>query len=523
MFRRLMERLGWIQAPRASLAQWRTLVAFADAARRDGLTHVLVCGMGGSSLTAEVVARANGATSLQVLDSTDPAAVLDAESAVSRDHTLFLVVSKSGTTVETLALYRYFAARARPEQLVVVTDPGTPLEALAREGRLRAVFPHPPDVGGRYAALTVVGMLPAALIGAAGRVLLERALAVDVARAKAWGVALARAALAGRDKLVLRPPARVAAIAAWVEQLVAESSGKAGRGVVPLVDDPAAERRPDTQIVSEFSADPLDLGAEFLKWELATWELCNELDVNAFDQPDVEAAKAFAREELARRRPGAGDVGAVLTAAQLARAARPGDYLAILAYLPPRRVLERVGNRAPLPGCEDGARALKRPPSVPLSLGQLGSESSQQGARIDPIARSLRLGLQRICDRAVARIERVGDSLQPGHLLGGEPQRIAQAEDDHDRIGEAFREPGGDILRHRAVRAQTRARAGAGARAEPDGADRDAPLERDLEGHRDTAAGAGGGPEPAVHVVAEPVGCGVEGARVPEDGIGPGG
>ena len=336
MFRRLMERLGWIQAPRASLAQWRALVAFADAARRDGLTHVLVCGMGGSSLTAEVVARAYGATSLHVLDSTDPAAVLDAEGTAPRDRTLFLVVSKSGTTVETLALYRYFAARARPEQVVVVTDPGTPLEALAREGRLRAVFPHPPDVGGRYAALTVVGMLPAALIGADGRVMLERALAVDVARAKAWGVALARAALAGRDKLVLRPPPRVAAIAAWVEQLVAESSGKAGRGVVPLVDDPAAERRPDTQIVSEFSEDPLDLGAEFLKWELATWELCNELDVNAFDQPDVEAAKAFAREELARRRPGAGDMGAVLTAAELARAARPGDYLAILAYLPPR-------------------------------------------------------------------------------------------------------------------------------------------------------------------------------------------
>src|SRR5947208_600594 len=208
MFRGRMERLGWIRAPRASLAQWGPLVAFADAARRDALTRVLVCGMGGSSLTAEVVARACGATSLQVLDSTDPAAVLDAE--------------------------------------------------------------------------------------------------------------------------------RVAAIAAWVEQLVAESSGKAGRGVVPLVDDPAAERRPDTQIVSEFSADPLDLGAEFLKWELATWELCNELDVNAFDQPDVEAAKALAREELARRRPGAGDVGATLAPGELARAARPGDYLAILAYLPPR-------------------------------------------------------------------------------------------------------------------------------------------------------------------------------------------
>src|SRR5438552_489038 len=221
MFRRRMKRLGWIQAPRASLAQWGALVAFADAARRDRLTRVLVCGMGGWSLTAEVVARACGATSLHVLDSTDPAAVLDAERAAALDRALFLVVSKSGTTVETLAFYRYFASRARPEQVVVVTDPGTPLEALARERRLRAIFPHPPDVGGRYAALTVVGMLPAALIGADGRVLLERALAVDVARAKAWGVALARAALAGRDKLVLRPPARVAAVAAWVEQVAA--------------------------------------------------------------------------------------------------------------------------------------------------------------------------------------------------------------------------------------------------------------------------------------------------------------
>src|SRR5438552_3352474 len=224
MFRRLMERLGWIQAPRASLAQWRALVAFADAARRDGLTHVLVCGMGGSSLTAEVVGRAYGGTSLRVLDSTDPAAVLDAEGTAPRERTLFLVVSKSGTTVETLALYRYFAARARPEQVVVVTDPGTPLEALAREGRLRAVFPHPPDVGGRYAALTVVGMLPAALIGADGRVMLERALAVGAGRAAAE---LARAARP-RDYLAilayLPPRPHVAAAlgalrAAWAARL----------------------------------------------------------------------------------------------------------------------------------------------------------------------------------------------------------------------------------------------------------------------------------------------------------------
>src|SRR5256886_9534402 len=214
-----------------------------------------------SSLTAVVVARACGATSLHVLDSTDPAAVLEAEHAAALDRTLFLVGSKSGTAVETLAFSRYFAARAQPEQFVAVTGPGTPLEAVARERRLRAVFPHPPDVGGRYAALTVVGMLPTALIGVDGRVLLERALAVDVARAKAWGVALARAALAGRDKLVLRPPARVAAIAAGVGQPVAGSSGEAGRGGVPPRGGPAAGRRPGTPIAPEFPEDPPRPGA----------------------------------------------------------------------------------------------------------------------------------------------------------------------------------------------------------------------------------------------------------------------
>src|SRR3989442_1194000 len=139
--------------------------------------------------------------------------------------------------------------------------------------RLGWIQAPPPALGEWRGALSLVG--PAGLIGGAGRVLVGRALGVEVARARAGGVALARAALAGRDKLVLRPPARVAAIAAWVEQLVAESSGKAGRGVVPLVDDPAAERRPDTPIVSEFSEDPLALRAEVLKWELAPLAPCN--------------------------------------------------------------------------------------------------------------------------------------------------------------------------------------------------------------------------------------------------------
>src|SRR5207249_3061395 len=165
---------------------------------------------------------------------------------------------------------------------------------------------HPPDVGGRYAALTVVGMLPAALLGANGRDLLERALAVDTDAARARGAQLAEGAFGGgrggRDKLVLRPPPSVARLADWIEQLVAESTGKDGRGVVPVVDDPITAPRPDSQIVSDFAADPLALGAEFLAWAYTTWELCTRLGVNAFDQPDVQEAKALARAELARGR-----------------------------------------------------------------------------------------------------------------------------------------------------------------------------------------------------------------------------
>src|SRR2546425_1227975 len=334
MFRAPMNRLGWIDAPRASLAQWDELTRFAAAARRDGLTRAVVCGMGGSSLAPQVLAASFGASSLTALDSTDPAAVLAIERSSIRD-TLFVVSSKSGTTVETLAFFHYFAARAGPEQFVAITDPGTPLEAMAGERGFRAVFPHPVEVGGRYAALTVVGMLPAALIGVDGCALLERAGAVDAERAKAFGAQLAAAARAGRDKLVLRPPPRVARLADWIEQLVAESSGKEGRGMVPVVDDPMPEGLPDSEIVSEFSSDPLELGAEFLRWEYVTWELCNRLGVDAFDQPDVEEAKRLARAELARPEATAAEPIKTLSVAALRRAARPGDYLAILAYLPP--------------------------------------------------------------------------------------------------------------------------------------------------------------------------------------------
>ena len=343
-----MNKLPWMRAAEESLAQWDAHTALAAAVRAEGLTRTLVCGMGGSSLVADVLAETFGAHSLHVLDSTNPAAVRAAgdESALAR--TLFVVSSKSGSTVETLAFCHYFTARARPEQFIAITEAGSPLDGIARWRGFRAIIPHPPGIGGRYAALTAIGMVPAALSGVDGRTLLERTRAVDVAAAQAMGLGVADRALAGRDKLCLSPPPRISAIADWIEQLIAESSGKGGRGVVPIVQDPARGALPDSQTAGPdlFSADPLDLGSEFLRWEYATAALCERLGVNAYDQPDVEEAKRLARAELdgGNGRVGAGhaDVGAqhaaplpTLTLSQLRHAYRPGDYVAILAYVPP--------------------------------------------------------------------------------------------------------------------------------------------------------------------------------------------
>lgn len=335
------DRLGWTGAAANSLQQWPQWTRFTAAVRADGLDRTLVCGMGGSSLAPWVLAQSFQATNLAVLDSTDPAAVLDAERSHPLERTLFLIVSKSGSTVETLAAYHYFAARARPDQFVAVTDPGSALERMAAERRFRTVFPHPADVGGRYAALTVVGMLPAALAGIDGRTLLERAQDLDPTTSKNLGASIAADVERGRDKLVLFPAGpSMETLPAWIEQLVAESSGKDDRGVVPVVAPPGAIggdfHGDDTIGMACGGDDPLDLGREFLRWEYATWEMCDRLGVNAFDQPNVEEAKVLARAELAKPLAATQSPPATLTPAALRNAARRGDYFALLAYLPPR-------------------------------------------------------------------------------------------------------------------------------------------------------------------------------------------
>ena len=334
-----MNLLGWMRAPEESLAHWDDHATLAAAVRADGLSRTLVCGMGGSSLVADVLAATFDVRSLRVLDSTNPDAVRATGQGDLGD-TLFVISSKSGNTIETLAFYHYFAARARPEQFVAITETGTPLAEIARARGFRAVIPHPPDVGGRYSALTAVGMVPAALSGLDGRTLLERARGVNVGAAQVMGTGIADRARTGRDKLCLSPPRRIAALANWIEQLIAESSGKEGRGIIPVVQEPNGGSVVDSQTVGPdvFSADPLDLGAEFLRWEYATVALCERLGVNAFDQPDVEEAKRLARAELEGGRNAGAEHAAplpTLTPAQLRQRARPGDYFAILAYVPP--------------------------------------------------------------------------------------------------------------------------------------------------------------------------------------------
>src|SRR3989449_1260626 len=269
-----MNPLGWMRAPEESLAQWGEHTALAAAVRRDGLSRTLVCGMGGSSLVADVLAETFGARSLHVLDSPNPEAVRAAGQGPDLARTLFVISSKSGNTIETLAFYHYFAARARPDQFIAITETGSPLAEIARQQKFRAVIPHPPDVGGRYSALTAIGMVPAALSGLDGRTLLERTRRLDVRAAQALGTAIADRARAGRDKLRLSPPPPIAALAYWIEQLIAESSGKDGRGVIPIVQDrpPVARALPDSQTAGPdmFSADPPDLGAVLQRWQHAT-------------------------------------------------------------------------------------------------------------------------------------------------------------------------------------------------------------------------------------------------------------
>jgi transaldolase/glucose-6-phosphate isomerase len=367
--REITDRLGWLTVADAMHERLFELESFARQAVEDGLTHAVLMGMGGSSLAPEVLRTTfgvgAGALDLIVLDTTHPAAIAETEASLPLDQTLFLVASKSGTTVETLSHLAYFWDKVgRGEQFVAITDPGTPLEKLGRDRGFRAVFLNPEDIGGRYSALSLFGLVPGALIGADLHRLLDGAeemacacdscVPIDHNPGVVLGATMGEAALAGRDKLTLVLPAKIASFGDWVEQLVAESTGKEGKGILPVVGEglgPPDVYGTDRLFVALGDHDGLDaldaaglpvvrlphdgpvgLGREFFRFEFATASAGHVLSINPFDQPNVAEAKGATKEIL---EGGPAAEPANDDPEELLASLRPGDYVAIQAYLAP--------------------------------------------------------------------------------------------------------------------------------------------------------------------------------------------
>ena len=384
----IADRLGWLTIGSLMAGETAKLQTFAERVH-GRYDRIVLLGMGGSSLAPEVLwrtfGRRRGHAAFRMLDSTHPLAVREVLQEGELGSTLFVVASKSGTTIETDSLFRFFWDRTgeRADQFVAITDPGTPLDRLAAERGFCGVFHGAPDIGGRFSALSNYGLVPAALMGLDVAGLLDRAEAmahrcspeVPVADNPGvqLGVVLAESARAGRDKLTLLFPPELTSLGLWIEQLVAESTGKAGQGILPVPCEPLDASVPyrgdrlfvPTLIEGKRSAalwsrineidlrheplmsltikDPLDLGAEFFRWEMATAIAGAILRVNPFDQPNVAESKSRTSQLL--------ENGAVAgKPAPLRRSAvtaflggvRPGDYVCVQAYVPPSPEQEQL-------------------------------------------------------------------------------------------------------------------------------------------------------------------------------------
>jgi transaldolase/glucose-6-phosphate isomerase len=402
----LSDRMGWLELPFASSEYLRSLATLAESVVRDDVRHAVLVGMGGSSLApslfAQVFGPSPGFPDLTVLDSSHPDAVTEVSDRLDLDRAVFVVSSKSGTTAETLSLFRHFwagVARSggRPgRRFMAITDPGTPLVDLARTREFRAWIPGPPEVGGRYSALSAFGLVPAALLGVDLVTLLERASALAVTASfdtpeaespsLALGAALGELGVSGRDKVTFLAPPALSALPVWIEQLIAESTGKDRRGLVPVVEeaprppdryaqdrvfvslemarDESTERRRSEleragrPVIRLELRDIYDVGAEFFRWELAVAAAGSILGIHPFDQPDVELAKRLTRAALRRGKTeatAATPSGPELLAAppeDRARAVeglgrwldgiRAPEYVAIQAYLAPRPETDRA-------------------------------------------------------------------------------------------------------------------------------------------------------------------------------------
>jgi glucose-6-phosphate isomerase len=342
--------LGWLDEPRRMGERIAELESFADSVADEGLDAVVLLGMGGSSLAPEVLRRTFRVESFHVLDTTHPAAIRAVESAIDLRRTLFVSASKSGGTLETRSHTDYFWERTgkRGGAFVAITDPGSDLERMARERGFRQVFTGEPTIGGRYSALSPFGIVPAALMG------------IDVARLLASADRMADACRRddgnpgyelgrqfgtgwrnGRDKICIQETG--GGFGLWAEQLIAESTGKHGKGLVPAPGE--SPDGPDRQAAVPQIADPYALGGEFFRWEFAVAVAGVYLEINPFDQPDVQAAKDKTNEVLATGQEP--DVGLHGSVDELLAQAKERDYVCVQAFIEPgvendRRIADLV-------------------------------------------------------------------------------------------------------------------------------------------------------------------------------------
>jgi len=444
---RIANRLGWLDAVAFLTPQVGRLRDFAGSIRQEGFTDVVLLGMGGSSLAPEVLHRVlgvgEGFPRFRMLDSVDPDAVRPALEAPAT--TLFILASKSGSTIEPNSMAaeaqrRVVAAghAAWGSRFVAITDENTALHRRALQEGFREVFVNPADIGGRYSALSLFGMVPAALMGADLDRLLESARQMEsacrIANAQqnpglALGALMAAGTAAGRDKLTLLTPDSLAPFGLWVEQLVAESTGKQGKGIVPITGESPATSWSEDRVgitiasgsagagarqtpagapgASLVMADAYDIGAEFMRWEIATATAGWLLDINPFDEPNVQQAKDATRALLdtyqQRRQLPAPEAQAAINGARLAlssaaeqalngtaanaflQLADDSTYVGLLVYLPP----DAAPYEQPLRQFrEDIARASGRPtmfgygPRYLHSTGQLHKGGANNGVFI---------------------------------------------------------------------------------------------------------------------------------------------
>jgi transaldolase/glucose-6-phosphate isomerase len=350
--------LGWLDEPWRMREDVDLLLQFADSVV-DRIDAVVLLGMGGSSLAPEVIKRTFRQETFHVLDTTHPQAIRELEAQLDIARTLFISASKSGSTLETRSHTDYFWEKTggNGDQFVAITDPGSDLEELARTREFAATFSGEATIGGRYSALSAFGMVPAALMGVDVARLLGRAQEMaDACRLAEGnpglelGLALGEGWREGRDKVCISP--NPGGFGLWVEQLIAESTGKEGKGLIPAPEE--SPDGPDRQAQEVRMSGEYELGQEFFRWEFATAVAGSILGINPFNQPDVQAAKDKTREVLAAGTPP--DVDSHGSADELFAQANQDDYVCIQAFVNPTpaneaKVLELAAQAREATGC----------------------------------------------------------------------------------------------------------------------------------------------------------------------------